>query len=182
MIRSKFVSWLACAAGLAIPIAGFAQNKPKIVVVTHGQVSDPFWNVVHQGVLQAPKDADCTAEYRAPEKFDMVSLSQAIDAAVASKPDGLVVSIPDPEALSPSIQRAVDAGKKLKTKRFVGQEQLVVSRKVGQEFKKMGVKKIACLNQEVGNTALDERAKGLAEGFGGKVDVVAVPQIGRAHV
>ena len=189
MIRSKFVSWLACAAGLAIPIAGFAQNKPKIVVVTHGQVSDPFWNVVHQGVLQAAKDADCTAEYRAPEKFDMVSLSQAIDAAVASKPDGLVVSIPDPEALSPSIQRAVDAGipviainsgldasKKLKTKMFVGQEQLVVSRKVGQEFKKMGVKKIACLNQEVGNTALDERAKGLAEGFGGKVDVVAVPQ------
>lgn len=87
MIRSKFVSWLACAAGLAIPIAGFAQNKPKIVVVTHGQVSDPFWNVVHQGVLQAAKDADCTAEYRAPEKFDMVSLSQAIDAAVASKPD-----------------------------------------------------------------------------------------------
>jgi hypothetical protein len=40
----------------------------------------------------------------------------------------------------------------------------------------MGVKKVACLNQEVGNTALDERAKGLAEGFGGKVDVVAVPQ------
>jgi len=38
------------------------------------------------------------------------------------------------------------------------------------------VKKIACLNQEVGNTALDERAKGLAEGFGGKVEVVAVPQ------
>ncbi|MBV8276395.1 MAG: substrate-binding domain-containing protein [Verrucomicrobia bacterium] len=81
----------------------------------------------------------------------MVSLSQAIDAAVASKPDGLVVSIPDPDALSPSIQRAVDAGipviainsgldasKKLKTLMFVGQEQLVVSRKVGQEFKKMG--------------------------------------------
>jgi simple sugar transport system substrate-binding protein len=79
----------------------------------------------------------------------MVSLSQAIEAAVASKPDGLVVSIPDPEALSPSIQKAVDAGipviainsgldasKKLKTKMFVGQEQLVVSRKVGQEFKR----------------------------------------------
>jgi hypothetical protein len=56
---------------------------------------------------------------------------------------------------------------------FVGQERLVVSRKVGQEFKKMGVKKIACLNQEVGNTALDERAKGLAEGFGAKGVVVA---------
>ena len=59
---------------------------------------------------------------------------------------------------------------------FVGQEQLVVSKKVGEQFKKMGVKKIACLNQEVGNVALDERAKGLADGFGGPVKVVAVPQ------
>jgi hypothetical protein len=48
---------------------------------------------------------------------------------------------------------------------FVGQEQLVVSKKVGEQFKKMGVKKVACLNQEVGNVALDERAKGLADGF-----------------
>jgi simple sugar transport system substrate-binding protein len=85
-------------------------KKPRIVVVTHGQVSDPFWNIVHHGVQQAAKDADCTAEYRAPEKFDMVSLAQAIDAAVASKPDGLVVSILDADALGASIQRAVSGG------------------------------------------------------------------------
>src|SRR5262249_7806381 len=98
MIRSRFVCVLACATGLAMPIAGFAQNKPKIGVVTHGEVSDPFWNVVRHGVLQAAKGAVCTAEYRAPEKFDMFSRAQVIAAAVASKPGGLVVSIPDPEA------------------------------------------------------------------------------------
>ena len=36
-----------------------------------------------------------TVEYRAPATFDMVEMAQLIDAAVASKPDGLVVSVPD---------------------------------------------------------------------------------------
>ena len=40
----------------------------------------------------------------------MVEMSQLIDAAVASQPDGLVVSLPDADALGPSIQAAVDAG------------------------------------------------------------------------
>ena len=75
-----------------------------------------------------------------------------------------------------AINSGLDASKKLGVLLFVGQEQLVVSKKVGEQFKKMGVKKIACLNQEVGNVALDERAKGLADGFGGPVEVVAVPQ------
>ena len=33
---------------------------------------------------------------QAPDTFDMVEMSQLIDAAVASQPDGLVVSIPTP--------------------------------------------------------------------------------------
>ena len=37
-------------------------------------------------------------------------MAQLIDAAVASKPDGLVVSIPDAEALGDSIRAAVAAG------------------------------------------------------------------------
>jgi len=66
----------------------------------------------------------------------MVALSQLIDAAVASKPDGLVVSIPDASALSKSIQAAVaakipvisinsgsDVSKKLGCLLHVGQEE-----------------------------------------------------------
>ena len=37
-------------------------------------------------------------------------MSALIDAAVAKKPTGLVVSIPNPDALSPSIKKAVAAG------------------------------------------------------------------------
>ena len=40
----------------------------------------------------------------------MVEMSQIIDAAVASQPDGLVVTIPDADALGDSIRAAVAAG------------------------------------------------------------------------
>src|ERR1700736_3952099 len=43
------------------------------------------------------------------QRFDMVAMSQLIDAAVASRPDGLVVSIPDADALGKSIKAAVAA-------------------------------------------------------------------------
>ena len=62
------------------------------------------------GVQAAADDMGVTVEYQAPGTFDMVEMSQIIDAAVASDPDGLVVTIPDPDALGPSIQAAVDAG------------------------------------------------------------------------
>src|SRR5918911_418629 len=100
---------LLLLAGL--PSAGAAQQGPfRFVVVTHGQASDPFWSVVKNGVDAAAKDMGVKVEYQAPGKFDMVAMSQLIDAAVASKPDGLVVSIPDANALKGSIQKAVAAG------------------------------------------------------------------------
>jgi simple sugar transport system substrate-binding protein len=171
----------------AIPFSAHAQKKPHIIVVTHGQVSDSFWVVVKNGVEAAAKETNSTVEYRAPEKFDMVALSQLIDAAVASKPDGLVVSIPDASALSKSIQAAVaakipvisinsgsDVSKKLGCLLHVGQEEELAGQRAGERMKAEGVKKAAVINQEVGNVALDLRAKGFSEGLGTNAEVVAV--------
>ncbi|HEX9924941.1 MAG TPA: hypothetical protein VGD99_19960, partial [Anaerolineae bacterium] len=54
----------------------------RIVVVSHGQASDPFWSVVKNGVDQAAVDMGVVVEYQAPQTFDMVAMSQLIDAAV----------------------------------------------------------------------------------------------------
>src|SRR5215470_7155850 len=89
---------------------GATQRNLRFVVVSHGQASDPFWSVVKNGVDQAAKDMGVKTEYQAPDKFDMVAMSQLIDAAVASKPDGLVVSLPDVTALGPSVKKAIAAG------------------------------------------------------------------------
>src|ERR671917_665891 len=104
---------LAAGIGSGAPVLGQddgGRGDLRFVVVTHGQASDPFWSVVQNGVNQAAEDMGVQVEYQAPDTFDMVQMAQLIDAAVASEPDGLVVSIPDPDALGESIQAAVDAG------------------------------------------------------------------------
>lgn len=175
---------LAAALGLAAP--ALAQDV-NIIVVSHGQASDPFWSVVKNGVSQAAKDYGVNVDYRAPETFDMVAMAQLIDAAVNQEPYGLIVSIPDADALGPSIQKAVDAGinvismnsgsdvsKSLGALLHVGQEELDAGRAAGAELKTMGGTKGLCINQEVGNVALDQRCQGFTEGFGGAVTVLPV--------
>src|SRR5437588_4322684 len=83
-----------------------ARANLKFYVITHGQASDPFWSVVKKGVDQAAKDMGVQANYESPTgaTFDVVAMAHLIDTAVAAHPAGLVVSIPDPAALGPSIK------------------------------------------------------------------------------
>ena len=84
---------MTAATGLA------AADETRVVFVTHGQSGDSYWSVVKNGMDDAAKTLGVKAEYLSPETFDMAKMAQMIDAAVASKPDGLVVSIPDASAL-----------------------------------------------------------------------------------
>jgi simple sugar transport system substrate-binding protein len=159
----------------------------KIIAVTHGQANDPFWSVVKNGVTAGAKDTGVQVDYRAPETFDMVAMSQLIDAAVNQKPDGLIVSIPDASALGPSIKKAVAAGipvisinsgsdvsKELGALLHVGQDEYSAGKAAGEKLKEMGGKTGTCVNQEVGNVSLDLRCKGFTDGFGGEVKVLPV--------
>jgi simple sugar transport system substrate-binding protein len=166
---------------------GVNQRDYRFVVVTHGQASDPFWSVAANGVDAAAEDMGVTVEYQAPETFDMVAMSDLIDAAVASQPDGLVVSIPDADALGPSIQAAVDAGipvismnsgsdvfQELGVLVHVGQTEFEAGLIAGQRFADEGVQNPICINQEVGNAALDQRCEGFFKGLGTKGEVIPV--------
>lgn len=156
-----------------------------IIVVAHGQANDPFWSVVKNGVEKAAKDTGVNVEFRAPETFDMVLMSQMIDAAVNQEPDGLVVSIPDGDALGPAIKRAVDAGipvismnsgsdvaHELGALLHVGQSEFDAGKIAGARLAEMGGTKAICVNQEVGNVSLDQRCAGFAEGFGQESSVL----------
>jgi simple sugar transport system substrate-binding protein len=187
MTKSKIVFRLACAASLLVPLSAIAQIRPRIVAVTHGQASDSFWLVVRNGLEAAAKETGSDLDYRAPEKFDMAAMSQMIDAAVASKPDGLIVTIPDVTALAKSIRGAVaakipviainsgwDSYKKLGCLMYIGQQEESAGKKAGERMKDMGVKKVLILNQEVGNVALEQRIKGFKDGFEGPFHHVSV--------
>ena len=104
---------LGLLAGLALMSAATglaAADETRVVFVTHGQSGDPYWSVVKNGMDDAAKTLGVKAEYLSPETFDMAKMAQMIDAAVASKPDGLVVSIPDAAALGEPVKKAVAAG------------------------------------------------------------------------
>lgn len=180
MTKFKTAAAVAALMGLAAP--AMAQN---IIVVAHGQANDPFWSVVKNGAAKAGEHTGATVDFRSPEVFDMVAMGQLIDAAVNQEPDGLVVSIPDADALGPSIQRAVDAGipvismnsgsdvaKDLGALLHVGQSEFEAGKIAGEKLAEMGGKKGICVNQEVGNVSLDQRCEGFAEGFGNPVSVV----------
>lgn len=158
---------------------GASRPPVKIAVVTHGQASDPFWSVVKNGVDQAAADMGATVTYNAPQTFDMVAMSRLIDAEVANHPDGLVVSIPDHAALSRSIKAAVEAkipvisinagteiSRSLGVLLHIGQDEYGAGVTGGERMAAAGVKSALCVNDEVGNAALDLRCKGFLDALG----------------
>jgi simple sugar transport system substrate-binding protein len=194
-IRLVTLLAIALAASIGSGAPAFSQpsgdrSELRFAVVTHGQASDPFWSVVQNGVNQAAEDMRVQVDYNSPETYDLVEMSQLIDAAVASQPDGLVVSIPDADALGDSIKAAVDAGipvisinsgsdvaAEFGLLTHVGQTEYEAGVGAGQRMGEAGVTKALCVNQEVGNVALDERCRGFTDGLsesGGTVEVVAV--------
>jgi simple sugar transport system substrate-binding protein len=156
--------------------SGGTSRNLKFYVVTHGPASDPFWSVIKKGVEQAGKDMGVQVIYEAPPTFDMVAMSHLIDAAVAAHPDGLVVSIPDPSALGPSIKAAIAAGipvisinagaevaKSLGILVHVGQTEYEAGFAGGQKMGAAGVKHAICVNQQVGVATLEQRCKGFSD-------------------
>ncbi len=178
---------LAGLAGAAVVALGLgaAQAAPKklvIEMVTHGEAADPFWTRIKNGADLAAQQMGVGLRYRAPNTFNMVKMKDLIQAAANQHPAGLIVTIPDEAALGPAIKSAVDdgipvitmntgraPGKKLGTLAYVGEGNYAGGVEAGKRFAKLGATLGVCLNQEVGQIALERRCQGFAKGFGHKV-------------
>jgi simple sugar transport system substrate-binding protein len=167
----------------------------RIAMVTHGQASSPFWAIVRNGAEAAARQMDVVVSYRAPDVYSVDRMEELIDQAVASKPDGLVVSIPE-AGLGPAIRRAVRAGIPVVSinsgsnvyRRFgvlahVGQPEERAGLQSGQRLAAAGARRVLCVNQQIGNQGLDARCRGLARAMrdaGGTSRVLAVDDQSRA--
>jgi simple sugar transport system substrate-binding protein len=176
------------AGGEVAPMTD-AGGGVRISVVTHGQASSPFWAIVRNGVEAAARQMDVVVNYRAPDIYSLDRMVTLIDEAIASKPDGLVVSYPEP-GLRPVIRRAIRAGiptvtinsgaedaLALGVLAHVGQPEVSAGLRAGQRLAAAGVRRALCVNQQIGNTGLDNRCKGLARAMraaGGRSRVLGV--------
>ena len=169
---------------------GDARADVRIVAVTHGQSSDPFWSVVANGLDDAAEDLGVRLEYQAPTSFDMERMGQLIEAATASQPSGLIVTIPDGDALGARLAAARSAGIPIVSINageafwqdagllaHVGVNEYEAARAGGERLAEAGARAVLCVNHEVGNASLDERCRGLSDAItaaGGTVSVLAV--------
>ncbi len=117
-------------------------------------------------------------------------MSERIDAAIATHPDGLVVSIPDCKGLTPALKRAqlvgipiisINAGSgcasQLGLLNHVGQSGYQIGLAAGQKLVGEGAKHVLCINPGVGNIDLDDRCRGISDALthaGRRLDVLAI--------
>ena len=174
-IRFLFFTFLICIFFTCSENSNQNTSDKKITIkmITHGQATDPFWNVVRNGAKDAAQDLGISVQYQSPQNFDMVTMSRMIDAVIATNPDGLILSVPDIPALKKSIISAsknnipiivINAGSKIIEEvdilTYIGQSEYKAGMKAGQEMVKHNVKSVLCINHEVGNISLDQREQG----------------------
>ena len=176
----------ACLVAPALAPALALADPTRVVFVTHGQAADQYWSVVKRGMDDAARTMGVTVEYQAPATFDMPAMQELLEAAIASKPDGLVVSIPDEEAIGPLVENAVEFGvpvividsggaelsHRLGALAYMGQSEYDAGVAAGERVKALDVDTAVCVNHEVGNVSLDDRCRGFADGLGTEVPVL----------
>ncbi|WP_234391160.1 MULTISPECIES: sugar ABC transporter substrate-binding protein [Nocardia] len=185
----RLLPWLAAATVLAAcsgpgadvpaptnsPVAAGKLNS--VAVVTHGSPGDAFWNVVKNGAEAAGKDLGVRVEYNSAG--DPGQQAKLIDNAVAQGVDGLVVSMANPDALRPSIEKAVTAGIPVVTINsgenesvkygaigHVGQSESLAGQAAGKRLADAKKTKLLCVIHEAGNIGATQRCDGATKAFG----------------
>ena len=159
-----------------LPAVAATGKRYKFSVVVHDDPNGSFWFVVTRGATDAGKLMN--ADVNVQGSGDHAKQAQYVDAAVATKVDGVVVSLADPGALKASLQKAtqagipsisinsgVDAWQGLGALTHVGQTEMIAGQGAGRKLKAAGVNKLLTLIHEVGNIGLDQRANGAEESF-----------------
>lgn len=184
---------MACSAtgGAPRPDAGGETaggvETPRYVVamVTHGAPGDTYWDLVRKGAEDAARKDNIELRYssdpQAPNQANLVR--SAVDAGV----DGIAVTLPNPEAIGPAAQKAVDAGiptvglnagmnsyADYGLTGFFGQDETVAGTVAGERLKAEGKRNVLCVIHEQGNTSQEERCRGVQDGLGAPVELLYV--------
>ena len=170
----------------ALLVSG-AASAERFVMITHTQGTDPFWPVVQKGGEDAAAAVGAEFEYNFAPSGDMADMARLIEAATATQPDGIVVSLPDADALGGAIKAAADSGIPVITMNsglessaavgalmHVGQPERLAGEKAGERAKTEGATKAVCLNQESFNTALVDRCEGYFAAMGADLNMIDV--------
>ena len=117
LVNNKLIFGLALLILVFVSFSCIATAKTfNFYVVSHGGPGDPFWGVVMKGMEDAAAfitegtEDEIKATYSGPAKYSVEQLVDMLNSAIATKPDGIAVTITDPDALDQPLRRAIDMG------------------------------------------------------------------------
>jgi len=160
----------------------------RYVMITHSQGVDVFWPVFERGARDAAAAIGVDFEYLFVPSGDMADMARLIESATRRQPGGIIVSLPDKEALEGAIKGATGAGIPVITINsgleyyegvgaltHIGQPERVAGRASGTRAKEEGVTgKALCLNNETYNRVLTDRCEGYFESLGQELNMIDV--------
>jgi len=158
--------------------AGHA-NTPHytFAMITHQQPGDTFWDIIRHGALAAAAKDNVTLKYS--NDPDPTKQAALITDAINSHVDGIAVTDPDPQALCPTIQKAVAAGipvvmfnagvanwQQCGGMEYFGQDESIAGLAAGKRLAAAGAKHVLCVLQAQGQVQLEARCTGVQQGLG----------------
>jgi simple sugar transport system substrate-binding protein len=159
----------------------------RIEMPTHMIPPDPNTAIMQNGAEQAAADMGVDVKFRGPDQFSIPEIQQIFESSIATDPSGIAATCPDPDALGPLIEKAVNQGipvvlfnagqddwEEFGALTYVGQTELEAGIEAGKRMAESGVKNALCVNHQQGQLVLDTRCEGFDQGVGGNVKQVAV--------
>ncbi|MCE4611485.1 MAG: sugar ABC transporter substrate-binding protein [Desulfurococcales archaeon] len=155
--------------------------------ISHGGPADPWWGPVIKGAELAGQMLGVKVVYQGPEKFSIKWLVDALQAASAAKPDGIIITITDYKALDEPLRKVIAQGipviavnvpdprppdERIPYLGYVGQDEYQAGYKLAEYVIKWFKEKYGRLPKnafigihEVGHVGLELRAKGIQDAF-----------------
>jgi simple sugar transport system substrate-binding protein len=167
----------AAEQGTAVS-AGHA-NTPHytFAMITHAAPGDTFWDIIRKGALAAAAKDNVTLKYS--NNDDPTQQATLIQDAINSKVDGIAVTDPNPQAICPTIKKAVSAGipvvmfnagvnnwQQCGGMEYFGQDETIAGVAAGKRLAQAGAKHVLCVLQAQGQVQLEARCAGVKQGLG----------------
>lgn len=179
MKKTLTAALTAAALTMTVGAPAFAEGE-RFVLISHAPDSDSWWNTIKNAIKVAGEQMDVTVEYRNPPTGDLADMARIVEQAVASNPDGIILTIADFDVLSGPVADAVDQGIPVITINsgtqaqseamgallHVGQPEYTAGNEAGKRAKAAGVSSFLCVNHYITNPASVERCKGFADAIG----------------
>ncbi len=174
------------SAGVAAEKAG---AKKLVIAFSPGVTTNPFYVAMQYGAVTAAKKYGVELIWQGGQQWDFNQQSVILQSMLTRKPDALILSPTDPQALNPLLQQAVsqkalvittdtdinDPGFSIR-KQWIGSDNAKGGRMAGEVLAKAlnGKGEVALMGALVGVTTNEDRYKGFKEALAKYPDIKIV--------